>query len=119
MKIKGVDFVLYKVSDLKRALTFYEGVLGLELGEEYGGYRAEFAAGKTTFAVSSKGPIAQGGATVAFAVDDVIKSVQQLKSKKVKVIEEPRETGMCFRATIADQDGNEIILHQRKDGTIG
>lgn len=27
------------------------------------------------------------------------------------------ETGECFMGTIADSDGNQITIHQRKDGT--
>jgi predicted enzyme related to lactoylglutathione lyase len=53
------------------------------------------------------------------AVDDVNKAIEYLKSKEVKVIEKPHETEVCFMATIADPDGNEIKLHQRKDGTVG
>lgn len=53
------------------------------------------------------------------AVDDVKKAVEYLKTKKVKIVEEPNETEVCFMATVADPDGNEIKLHRRKDGTVG
>jgi predicted enzyme related to lactoylglutathione lyase len=119
MKIKGVDFVLYNVSDYKRAVAFYRDVLGLKLVDEYRGYFGEFAVGKVTLAICAGESVSKGGAMVALAVDDVNKAVEYLKSKKVKVIEKPHETEVCFMATIADPDGNEIKLHQRKDGTVG
>ncbi len=119
MQIKGVDFVLYHVSDYKRAVEFYRDILGLKLGEEYGGYWGEFAAGPVTLAISAGEAVSKGGAIIALAVDDVKKAVEYLKTKKVKIVEEPNETEVCFMATVADPDGNEIKLHYRKDGTVG
>jgi len=29
------------------------------------------------------------------------------------------ETEVCFMAIVADPDDNQILLHQRKDGTAG
>jgi len=119
MQIKGVDFVLYNVSDYKRAVAFYRDVLGLKLSEEYGGYWGEFSIGPITLAIRAGDPVTKGGAVIALAVDDVKKAVEYLKTKKVMIIDEPHEGKVCFKATIADPDGNEIKLHHRKDGTIG
>ena len=118
MKIKGIDFVLYPVSDYKRSVAFYRDILGLILTHEYKDYWCEFDTGAGTFVITSH-EIVSKGATVAFAVDDLKKAVEYLKAKKVNVTEEPRETGVCFMATVLDPDGNEIILHQRKDATVG
>jgi predicted enzyme related to lactoylglutathione lyase len=46
-------------------------------------------------------------------------AVAELRGKGVAVLSEPYETGICFLATIADPDGNRLILHQRKDGSAG
>ncbi|MFA6536312.1 MAG: VOC family protein [Candidatus Paceibacterota bacterium] len=119
MKIKGTDFVLYNVTDYERAVKFYRDVLGLKFVSEYGGYWGEFDAGNVVLAIhANKQPI-KGGSAVALAVDDVDKFVKTLKDKGVKISEEPSETEVCFIATICDPDNNEIILHQRKDGTVG
>jgi predicted enzyme related to lactoylglutathione lyase len=32
---------------------------------------------------------------------------------------EPIETPVCFMAVVADPDGNQILIHHRKDGTFG
>ena len=34
MKIKGIGFVAVPVTDVKRARSFYEGVLGLKVSDE-------------------------------------------------------------------------------------
>lgn len=123
MKVRGVDFVVYNVSDYKKAVEFYKDVLGLKLTEEYAGFWAEFEAGSVTVALcappyaTTHGP--GGGATVALSVDDVKIAVKELKEKNVKIIYDVSETDVCFQATISDLDGNKIILHQRKDGTVG
>lgn len=119
MQIRGVDFVLYNVSDYKRAVTFYRDILGLKLSEEYGGYWSEFDTGNVILAIRARGPVVKGGAMVALAVDDVKKAIEYLKAKKVKIIEEFHESEVCLMAIITDPDGNKIKLHQRKDGTSG
>jgi predicted enzyme related to lactoylglutathione lyase len=32
---------------------------------------------------------------------------------------EPLEAPGCFMAVVADPDGNQILIHQRKDGSFG
>lgn len=123
MKIRGVDFVLYNVSDYAKSVSFYKDVLGLKLIDEYGGFWAEFEAGMATIAISTHGPIPEknykGGATIALAVENVKSALEELKSKGVNALWGPKETGVCFMAAIADPDGNRIMLHERKDGTAG
>ena len=46
MKIKGIGFVAIPVTDMKRARSFYEDVLGLRTSEEMmGGKWIEYAVG--------------------------------------------------------------------------
>ena len=61
----------------------------------------------------------RGGATVAVAVADAREAVEELRGKGVPVLMEPLETPDCFMAAVADPDGNQIMLHRRKDGTAG
>lgn len=130
MKVRGVDFIAYNISDYKRSVKFYRDVLGLPLASEYMGAWAEFAAGPSTVAIiapefhgdkniGKKGHTQSGGASVALAVEDMKKAIAHLKKKGVKIVGEPRESGGCWTAMIADPDNNLIILHQRKDGTFG
>ena len=124
MKVKGIDFVFFRVSDLKRSVHFYEKVLGLKKTNEYKGMWTEFDAGNVTLAVGTcvtekKPIIGNNSVSVALAVDDVERAVVTLKKKGANVVQPVKERGVCFVAMIKDPDGNELILHKRKDGSIG
>jgi predicted enzyme related to lactoylglutathione lyase len=123
MKIKGMDFMFYNVADLKKSLVFYNGVLGLPILVEKESW-AELDLGNMTLAIGVFGadtnPLAQkNSASAAFAVDDIAKAVEFLKEKGVTVTQEVMDFDPCHMALIQDPDRNEIILHQRKDGTVG
>lgn len=124
MTIKGVDFVLYNISDYQQALVFYRDTLGLKLSEEYGGFWLEFEVGNITLALRAPHPGGtldnrSGGCAVALAVEDIKATMEELRQKGVHIISEPEESGVCFMAEISDPDNNLIILHQRKDSTAG
>lgn len=124
MKIRAVDFVLYKVSDYKKSVKFYKDILELKIAEEYGGFWAEFDAGNVTLALRAprKGEKFKrntGESAIALAVHNVKETIEELRLKGVKIIIETEETPVCFMAEISDLDGNHIILHQRKDKTAG
>ena len=126
MSIRGTDFVYYQTSDIEKAIEFYRDTLGMEL---YGYFEevkwAEFNAGNTPFAINDPrafDPEARakaGGASVAFAVENLEKYVEQLEAKGVQVTMPTNETPVCHFACISDPDGNTIWLHNRKDGTFG
>ena len=119
MKVKGVDFVFYNVSDIKKAVKFYKDILGLKPLGKIGETWAEFDTGNITLAIGKFGPIVVGGVQVALALDDVKKALVYLKKKKVKIVQEYYESGGCYMAIVADPDGNGLIIHERKDGTVG
>ena len=121
MKPRAVDFVSCNVTDMARAEAFYRDVLGLDVAIPWGGPGRrfpEFEAGGTTFSLTSL-PQLPGGAIVALAVDDARAVVEELRGKGVQIVMEPLETRVCYMALIADPDGNQILIHQRKDGTAG
>jgi predicted enzyme related to lactoylglutathione lyase len=121
MKPRAVDFVSYNVSDMARSEVFYRDVLGLEVAIPWGGPGRrfpEFDVGGTTIGLSSL-PELPGGAIVALAVDDARATIEELRAKGVKIVMEPFESRVCYMALIADPDGNQIVIHQRKDGTAG
>ena len=120
MKIRGVDYVMYYVSDLKKGVDFYKNVLGLKPVGEPGESWAEFQAGNVTFDIGTYDKEMVGKCSgVGFAVEDVAKALTELKKKGVKIIDEVWESPVCHGASIADPDGNKIGLHNRKDGTFG
>lgn len=122
MKVKGVDFVFYNVTDMKKAVRFYRDVLGLRPLSKPGKTWGEFKAGNMTLAIGVYGVKAKrpkGNVAIALAMDDVGGALAYLKRKKVKIVQDFYESSVCFMAMIEDPDGNQIILHRRKDGTVG
>jgi predicted enzyme related to lactoylglutathione lyase len=106
---------------MARSEAFYRDVLGLEVAVPWGGPGKrfpEFEAGGTTVSLTSL-PQLPSGAIVALAVEDARAAVEELRAQGVQIVMEPLETGVCFMALIADPDGNQILVHQRKDGTAG
>ena len=126
MNIRGTDFVYYQTNDIERSIEFYRDTLGLELLGHFEEVKwAEFSAGNATFAVNDPtafDPDAKaqaGGAAVSFAVEDVEQAISELQGKGVTVTIPAQETPVCHFACIADPDGNNVWLHERKDGTFG
>jgi predicted enzyme related to lactoylglutathione lyase len=121
MKPRAVDFVSYNVTDMARSEAFYRDVLGLDVAVPWGGPGRrfpEFEAGGTTISLTALAQLPDG-AIVALAVEDARAAVEELRSKGVTIVMDPLETGVCFMALVADPDGNQILIHQRKDGTAG
>jgi predicted enzyme related to lactoylglutathione lyase len=121
MKPRAVDFVSYNVTDMARSEAFYRDVLGLDVAVPWGGPGRrfpEFQAGGTTISLTQL-PQLPMQAIVALAVDDVRGALEELRGKDVKVVMDTYETEVCYMALVADPDGNQILLHQRKDGSAG
>ncbi|MES2216246.1 MAG: VOC family protein [Patescibacteria group bacterium] len=124
MKVKGLDYVFYNVSDLKRSLDFYQNILGLKLYKPVNDTWAELDLGNMILALGVFGAIndpkvEKNAVSMAISVEDVAGLVENLKKSGVKVLQETMEFDPCFMAIIEDPDRNQIILHHRKDGTIG
>ena len=74
MKIKAIGFVAIPVTDVKRARSFYEEVLGLRTSDEVmGGKWIEYAVGEDTLAIanlSNTWTPSDQGTGAAFEVED-------------------------------------------------
>lgn len=126
MKIRGTDFVMFRVRNLMRAVNFYRDVLGLPLevcSEEE--HWAEFDCGNVTLALSAGELAAAGntttgtGARIALAVEDIGAAYVEMMAKGVQVLHPPQDHGVCHSLEVLDPDGNEILLHCRADHTFG
>ena len=118
MKIKAIGFVGVPVRDIKRARSFYEGVLELKVSEEMmGGQWIEYEVGDDTLAIANVGehwiPSDQGTGA-ALEVEDFDEAVKRLKDRAVRFAAEPFETPCCRMAVIHDPDGNKLIIHKLK-----
>lgn len=123
MQVLEIAFTGYSVTDMKRAKTFYEGVLGLKKSRAFGQYEGEeqwveYDIGPGCLALISGGgkdwAPSPTGTAAALEVDDFQGFVKKLRDTGVKFIFEPTETPVCWMVVVADPDGNRVVLHHRK-----
>lgn len=119
VEVGSLDHVYYWVTDMDRAVAFYEEVLGLKLLRRDGGNWAEFDAGPVRLALHAAvegHPVEPGGATVAFRVDDVEAARADLEARGV-AIDHAGEVGTWARyATFRDPDGNTVQVIEYSGG---
>jgi len=110
LTIKKIQNVTFPVSDLKRAVDFYENVLGLKKTGEWGNY-AIFDVGGVEFALQP-----DEGFSIFLRVDDVDDAYKIFKERGVKFVTEPKDQYWGGRtAEFADPDGNKFILVSSKE----
>ena len=122
MRIRGTDFVMFSVSDLMAAVSFYRDILGLRCVIVSAKHQwAEFDCGNVTLALRGRSLTAgtRAGGQIALAVDDVSEAHETLVNARVHIDGAPTDSGFCIALRIHDPDGNLVILHKRADGTYG
>ena len=121
MRVKGIDYTYFAVSNMQRALGFYRDLLGLPLTRLIlEDTWAEFELDPGTLVIGHGDSFTPpGGGMVALAVDDAGAAVAEVKRAGAKVFWDLEDTPVCRLAIIEDPDGNRVILHCRKDGTVG
>jgi catechol 2,3-dioxygenase-like lactoylglutathione lyase family enzyme len=107
------DAVFYYVSDLDRAIAFYEKVLGLNLISRDA--VARFDVNGVLFELVPTGDAnhlsGRGNARLCLRVEDIDQSIRQLRAKGVPCTNSEKKPGgvLCF---FHDPEGNEICLWQ-------
>jgi predicted enzyme related to lactoylglutathione lyase len=118
MRVKAIGFVAIPVTDVKRARSFYEGVLGLTVAEEMmGGQWVEYAVGEETLAIANVGEQwrpSDEGTCAALEVEDFDAAIKRLKDRQIPFAAEAFETPCCHMAVVQDPDGNKLIIHKLK-----
>ena len=118
MKIKGIGFVAIPVTDVKRARSFYEEVLGLKVSDEMmGGKWIEYSVGDETLAIANVIPNwtpSDQGMGAALEVENFAEAIERLKHRDIRFAAEPFETPCCHMAVVQDPDGNKLIIHKLK-----
>jgi catechol 2,3-dioxygenase-like lactoylglutathione lyase family enzyme len=112
--IKSVWGVTFFVSDLKKALSFYEITLGLNKKYEYSSY-AGFDCGGVEIGLIPRKQLKRGddAPTIELIVDNVDEAYRTLKAKGVRFVKEPHnETWGARQATFLDPDGNILEITQ-------
>lgn len=121
MKIAEIAFTCYPVTNVDRARSFYEGLLGLTATMDHkmdGGHWVEcdIWAGTLAIGVAPGMEPSQNGCSAALEVDDFEKAIVELKAANVEFSFGPIETSVCHMAFVRDPDGNSIGIHKRKPG---
>ena len=118
MKIKAIGFVAVPVTNIGRARSFYEEVLGLRTSDEMmGGKWIEYAVGEDTLAIANVSDTwtpSDQGTGAAFEVEDFDEAIGRLRDRHVRFAAEPFETPCCHMAVIQDPDGNKLMIHKLK-----
>lgn len=113
--IKRVWDVTFTVSDLGRAVQFYESVLGLQKKYQFGDY-AGFDCGGVEIGLKTWDGLEKprkGEPLVNFLVENVDETFQLLKRKGVSFLKEPEDAPWGGRvALFTDPDGNLIQISQ-------
>lgn len=118
-----VNWFEIPVSDLSRAVTFYERVLGSKLDlHDFGGLKMAW------FPMSQDAPGAAGtlvkheayvpsydGTLVYFSVPDIDETLRRIQSSGGKILNEKTSIGEYgFVAHFEDTEGNRVALHSRE-----
>lgn len=105
------DCIFYYVSDLDRAVRFYEGVLGLKLTSRDFVARFDVDGVLVELVPAKEMPSGRGNARLTLRVDDIQAAVVHLRQQGVSIsTPEPKANGIL--ATFHDPDGNELCLWQ-------
>lgn len=117
--IKDVAFILHPVSDLPRARSFYENLLGLKIGFEIefapGSWWIEYDVGGVALAICNQGAVPGGaGTTVALEVADIEKALAEVKEGKIAITQELVDFPACRMFGFSTPDGHPMMFHQRK-----
>lgn len=107
--IEKVYYIRFPVSDLKRAVSFYENTLGLKKTTEWP-TGAIFDVGEVQFGLKLGRK-----QEIFLLVDDVDKAYKNLGEKRVKFVTEPKDQPWGARtATFVDSEGNMFTLEHFK-----
>jgi len=107
--IEKVNHIILPVSDVKRAVSFYESVLGLKKMKELPNI-AFFDVGGVHFGLAPGEKVG-----IHLLVDDLEEAYRVLKEKGAKFVSEPKDLPWGERtATLVDPYGNMLTLEQLK-----
>jgi len=110
--IEKIENITFPVKDLKKAISFYEKVLGLKKRDEWSNY-ATFNIGDMMLGLD---PDSKGEIDIFVHVANVDQEYKTLKEKGVLFVTEPKDQYWGGRtATFKDPDGNKFILVSYKE----
>ena len=116
--ITGTDFLIIGSTDFERSRKFYDEVLGLARGKQWGNMPGqEYETGNLTIAVIQSDAFGiefkPSPNPLEFRVEDFEAAKSELESKGVEFRGEPIDSGVCLQAFFTDPDGNALGIHHR------
>jgi predicted enzyme related to lactoylglutathione lyase len=119
IQVKELAFVFHPVKDLAAARKFYEQHLGLKTAKQVefgpGQWWIEYdIAGQALAITNTPPPNAKPQASVFLEVANLDAALAAARSAGITIVHEIMDFPPCRMFVIADPDGNEIGLHQRK-----
>ena len=116
--ITGTDFLIIGSTDFERSKKFYDEVLGLERGKQWGNMPGqEYETGYLTIAVIQSDAFGMefkpSPNPLEFRVEDFEAAKSELESKGVEFQGDPIDSGVCLQAFFTDPDGNVLGIHHR------
>lgn len=110
--LKRVQSVYYTVADMDRAQAFYDKVFGMKLKFRDGDKWTQFDAGNVSVALSSRAESAsaEGGAVVAFEVEDMAAFEARLQDAGAEIIQRRDMGGHGKVIAFRDSEGNIVQI---------
>jgi catechol 2,3-dioxygenase-like lactoylglutathione lyase family enzyme len=110
--IESIGRVWLPVTDMSRSVAFYRDRLGLEVAEHDGDW-SEVTAGDQRIGLNAnESPGGDGGAVIAFTVDDDLEAtVQALTAEGVEFADDISEHPWGKIVPFKDPDGNDLQLY--------
>ena len=114
MAVAHIAFVMYPVSDVPRAVAFYEN-LGLKKSGVEAPYWVEFDVAGATFGIGNFEQVGKPGTaqSLALEVADLAEFRSTLAARGITATE-PHALANCSISTVSDPDGNHVWLHEVK-----
>lgn len=120
IRVKGIDATYYTVQDLSGCTAFYSKLLGQEPSVAAPDFFTEWTFDDgTSFGIyKSEQPSEERSGSAMFRVDDVAAAAAYLKELgglRSHGDEDFGDFPTCYMAFGSDPEGNQFILHKRKE----
>ncbi len=109
--ITNISAVWLPVTDMDRALAFYRDTLGLEVLSSDEDWSMVTAGDQQIGLNARESPAGDGGAVIAFGVDDLEQAVEELRGKGASFTDDISEHHWGRIIPFADPDGNDLQLY--------
>lgn len=127
MKVTGIDHIVLCVTDIVRALTFYETVLGMQPRQErpgkwslhFGSHKISLQEAKAVHPIA-RGTLPGSGNFCLLTEDPVEAVAETLRGLEIEILAGPEEregaTGKLLSIYFRDPDGNLVEISNRLAG---